>query len=396
MKKITSLLLALLLVFYLTACGEKKNPADTKEETTKESMDESKEETKEETKEESKDETEEESKDESQNEAAKEFDRKVATGEGTIEKIGLGMSVGLDAKELKEGKGETTSNVTIAGLAFDKDGKIVKAYIDVAQSKFPVKDDGTFETEPDNATFKTKQELGDEYGMKKTSAKIGIGKEYFEQANAFAEYIIGKTAEEVAAIPTAKKDDHHLNVPKDADLLASVTIDIGAYQKAVLDAWENAIEAKGAEKLGLSISTKLGHATAAAKDDKGAEVQFETSAVLAGVDKDSKVVNSSINTAQNSIAFKKDGTVETDLTQPGTTKRDLGDKYDMKKASKIGKEWFEQIDGLQAFSVGKTADDISGLELDKGKAKDADLLATTTITITEYVENLAKAIQTAK
>lgn len=383
MKKITSLLLALLLVFSLTACGEKKDPAESKAEETK--AEESKEETQAE-----------ESKEETQAEEGKDFDRQVASGEGQIEKIGLGMSVGLDAKELKEGKGNTTSNVTVAGLAFDKDGKIVKAYIDVAQSKFAVKDDGTFETKPEEAKFKTKLELGDEYGMKDVSAKVGIGKEYYDQANAFAEYIIGKTADEVAAIPTAKKDDNHLNVPTDADLLASVTIDVGEYQKAVVDAWENAVEAKGGEKLGLSISSNLGHNTAEAKDDKGAVVQYETSAVLSAVDKDGKVVNSTINTAQNAIAFKADGTVETDLTQPGTTKRALGDKYDMKKASKIGKEWFEQIDGLAAFTVGKTAEEISGLELEDGKAKDADLLATTTITVSDYLENIVKSVESAK
>jgi len=44
----------------------------------------------------------------------------------------------------------------------------------------------------------------------------------------------------VQAIPTYKKDDSHLRVPDAADLKASVTIDIGGYVDALVEAVANA------------------------------------------------------------------------------------------------------------------------------------------------------------
>ena len=212
MKKLLSLLLALVLVFSLVACsnnGGNETNQETMVETAAESMMETTVETEAETM------------------------AEAEMMEGDIAKIALGTSVSLSGKELAEGKGLAQSDTTIAALALDAEGKIVKAHIDVAQNKFAVNDDGTFAVEPSEAQFKTKYELKDDYNMKSVSEANGIGKEWYEQATAFEEYIVGKTPEEVLAIPTAQKDDHHLNVPTDADLLASVTIDIGAFQKAV-------------------------------------------------------------------------------------------------------------------------------------------------------------------
>lgn len=375
MKKLLSLMLSLVLVVTLVACGEKKAPQDNN---------------KKETKMEDKKETKMEDK---KDDAKTSTERKPAKSEGEIVKFGLGTSVGLSAKPLKDGKGDATSNVTIAGLAFDKDGKIVEAYIDVAQSKFSVKDDGTFAKKPAEVKFMTKQELQEKYGMKKASE---IQKEWFEQAEAFQKYILGKTAEQVLGIETAKKDDHHLNVPTQADLVSSVTIDIGGFQKAVKAAWDNAVEVKGAKNLGLGVATTLGHGTKEATDDKGASVQFETTVALTATDDKGVVVKTVIDNAQNTVAFNKDGSVMTDLKQPGTTKKALGDKYDMKKASKIGKEWFEQVQGLEKFAEGKTADQLAGLKLEKGKATDADLLASTTITVEGLIKTLVNSIKTAK
>lgn len=389
MKKILSLLLAFVLVFSLVACGEKKDPAGDSKETKAEEAKETK-------AEENKDAKETKAEEAKDNKESAPAERKVSANDGKIAKIGLGSSVQLQAKELKDDKGQATSNVAITGLAFDADGKIVRAYIDVAQSKFDVKDDGTFAIKPDEAEFKTKLELGDEYGMKAVSAKAGIGKEWFEQAKAFEEYILGKTAEEVASIKTKKKDDKHLAVPDEADLVSSVTIDIDAFQKSVANAWENAVEVKDAEKLGLSVTTALGHKTAEAKDDKGAAVQFETTAGLVATDKDGKVVKAILDTAQNAVEFEKDGKVKTDLAKAGTTKKALGAEYGMKEKSPIKKEWDEQIKGLEDFVVGKTSDEISALELEKGKAKDADLLSTTTITIDEFKQNLVNAVKSVQ
>ena len=372
MKKILSLLLALVLVFSLVACSnnEKETSTETSTETSAETSVETSEETSEET------------------------NAEVTSGE--ISKIALGTSVSLKGTDLAEGKGSAQSDVTIAALALDAEGKIVKAHIDVAQNKFAVNDDGTFAVEPSAAEFKTKHELKEDYNMKGVSEKNGIGKEWYEQAAAFEEYIVGKTPEEVVAIPTEKKDDHHLNVPTDADLLASVTIDIGAFQKAVADAAENTKDAAGATQLGFAVKSSLGHRTAAAAEDKGASVQFETAIAVTGLDAEGKVVASLLDNAQNTVAFDKEGKVVSDQAAEGTTKKHLKEAYGMKDASPIKKEWYEQIEGLEAWLVGKTADEVSGMELEEGKPKDADLLSTTTITIDAYQKAVSEAFNNVK
>ena len=79
----------------------------------------------------------------------------------------------------------------------DANGKIVACKLDVAQNKVPVAADGTFDM---NLTFQSKQEPEGRLNMKGASP---IGKEWYEQADAFAAYVIGKTAAEVEAIAVA-------------------------------------------------------------------------------------------------------------------------------------------------------------------------------------------------
>ena len=63
------------------------------------------------------------------------------------------------------------------------------------------------------------------HGMKGFS---GIGKEWNEQAAAFAEYVTGKTAEEVAGIALTET-----TAPAEADLASSVTISVGGFMALI-------------------------------------------------------------------------------------------------------------------------------------------------------------------
>ena len=84
----------------------------------------------------------------------------------------------------------------------------------------------------------TKKELGDGYGMKAAS---GIGKEWFEQAEALEDWCVGKTVEEVVTMPTYDKGDgRHTQVPDDVDLKTGCTIDIGSFLNALQEAADNA------------------------------------------------------------------------------------------------------------------------------------------------------------
>ena len=130
-----------------------------------------------------------------------------------------------DADADADGKAQVDS--TAAAVLVGEDGKIISCKLDVAQNKVAVKADGSFDT---TATFKSKQELKEDYNMKGAS---GIGKEWYEQANAYAAWLVGKTADEVAAVET-NAEGH--NGPTDADIAASCTMDVREFNNAVAKA----------------------------------------------------------------------------------------------------------------------------------------------------------------
>ena len=69
----------------------------------------------------------------------------------------------------------------------------------------------------------------------------------------------------------------------------------------------------------------------------------------------------------------------------------------MKKASKIGKEWYEQANAFAEYVVGKTAEEVKGIALDEtGHAAEEDLKASVTVTITDFQSMIEKAKANAK
>ena len=81
------------------------------------------------------------------------------------------------------------------------------------------------------AEVASKNELGDAYGMKTASS---IGKEWNEQAAAYAAYAVGKTADEVNGTAVTE------GVPSDTDLAASVTVHIADFNTVITKAVDNA------------------------------------------------------------------------------------------------------------------------------------------------------------
>ena len=68
----------------------------------------------------------------------------------------------------------------------------------------------------------------------------------------------------------------------------------------------------------------------------------------------------------------------------------------MKGNSAIGKEWDEQAKAFAAWTVGKTIEEVEALALDAdGKPTDADVLASTTVTVSVFLEALKKAVENA-
>lgn len=302
-------------------------------------------------------------------------------------KTGLGVvttvSKSADAGE-KDGVAEAYS--MIAAVTIDKDGKIVKVILDAAQTKINFSKEGKLLTDV-KGTFKTKNELKEEYGMKKQSK---IGKEWYEQADAFAKYVVGKTIAEVKGIALSAE-----GVPTGADLTSSVTIHvndlIAAIDKAVANAQD--LGAKADDKLGLGVETSISKsADAGEKDGLAQAYSYYT---VSTFDASGKITSSVIDATQANVNFSKEGKITSDIKAAVPTKNELGDAYGMKKQSKIGKEWNEQANAFAKYVVGKTVDEVKGIAVTEGVPSGADLNTQVTVHINSFQSIIEKAANSA-
>lgn len=123
-----------------------------------------------------------------------------------------------DAAADKDGTAQLDADVTALTMQGDT---ITSCVIDSLQAKESFDAHGEI-TSDLTAPLLTKNELGEQYGMKQYA---GSAYEWNEQAAAFAAYAVGKTANEVAGIAVNER-----TAPTDADLAATVTIAIGGFQ----------------------------------------------------------------------------------------------------------------------------------------------------------------------
>lgn len=274
-------------------------------------------------------------------------------GLGHITSIAKSKDLGVD-KDGKDVLPVGQVDTIIAAVAFDKNGKVVNVTIDNAQTKVEFNKDLTLKSDV-KAAGKTKVELGDAYGMKKAST---LGKEWYEQIAELEKWMLGKTVAEIKAMKTVKKDDAHPAVPDVAELKSSVSVSVEGYIAAVEEAFNTAVEVKGAEKLGLGHNITIAKSKGLGKDKDGKEVlpvaQVDTVMTVAAMTKDGKVAKAIIDNAQTKIAFDNTGKVTSNKTEAPKTKVELKEAYGMIKASTIKKEWFEQAAALATWMENKT------------------------------------------
>jgi hypothetical protein len=304
------------------------------------------------------------------------------TGLAVVSSIAKSKDAAADAEGLAE------IDSTVLAVLVGQDGKILDCTIDFAQTKVNFSTEGKL-TSDLAAELKSKQELGLDYGMLKAST---IGKEWFEQADAFAAYVIGKTVDEVKGIAVTDE-----GVAGDADLSASVSIHIGdfiaAVDKAVATAQE--LGALDTDKLGVGESTSIAKSTDAAADADGlAQAYSYYSAVT--VNAEGKVTSCIIDASQGNVNFSTAGVITSDLAVAPQTKQELKEAYGMLKASTIGKEWYEQANAFALYATGKTLDEVKGIAItDDGKAGDAELAASVSVHIGDFIKVIDKAVACA-
>lgn len=305
--------------------------------------------------------------------------------EGAL-KTGLALITGVaKSADAGEEEGLAQADISMAAVTVDAEGRIASCVIDAAQVKTNFSAEGKITTDL-AAEFKTKQELGDDYGMRKASS---IQKEWNEQADAFAEYCVGKTVEEINGMAVTESGAAE-------ELASSCTLYAGGFQAIVTKAVENAVEggAQAGDKLGLGVVTNIAKSTDAGEKEGLAQAYTTVTAVT--VDADGKITSSVIDAVQANVNFDAAGKITTDLTAECPSKNELGEGYGMKSVSSIGKEWNEQAAAYAAYAVGKTVDEVNGTAVEEGAPSDADLAASVTIHIGDFNEVITKAVNNAK
>ena len=295
---------------------------------------------------------------------------------------------------------------TIAAVVLDENGVIVHCYVDAIQNKVTLNDDGTFTI----GNTKTKRELGFNYNMSAYGHSL-VGnetvKEWFEQADAFEAWCVGKTIAQVEAMGTQTMDNGYVISSDEALLGAGCTISITDFIEAVKKAGNDdqkvSFKTAGTMTLGLAVNSADSGSTAATAEKDGAIQIYSDFAATVIVD---GVVVASLNDAiQPKTTFDATGAI-TGATFKGT-KRELKEGYNMSAYghSLVGNEtvveWYLQSAAFSAHIVGKTSAEIDALPvqtMDNGYiiSNDQALLgAGCTMSIDAIIDVVVKSIANA-
>lgn len=265
-------------------------------------------------------------------------------------KFGMGVYVTVKASSAegdKNGQGQAT--VTAAAVTVDAEGKIVACALDTADNKVDYTGEGKAVAVE---SFKTKYELGKDYNM---VAYGGAAKEWFEQADAFEKVVVGKTLTEVKALVAEgnKGNDEVVN--------AGCTIMINEFVLAIEKAYNNAADSNATAAHTIKLGMHTEQSCKDATEDAVGSNQVETTVFAAVVDAEGKVVVASSDCAQVKFTFDNKGASTFDATKAVSTKKEMGDGYNMKLYGGAAKEWYEQAAAFDTACVGKTAAEIAAM-----------------------------------
>lgn len=295
------------------------------------------------------------------------------TSSGTANGDGRSLGLGSVNTLAVDGNEKTIVKTTVAAVVLDKDGRITECKLDEAE--FPVElKSGVLQVAVD---LLTKGETED-YTL--TDRDLGAGNtsnaSWDDQVEAFCDYVEGMTGAEVSAIAAT---DGKSEMIKGCDLI--ITDFIQAVHQATEMAKSKNIAAGDELELAVSVA-KSGEST-----DAKPQFDIEMAAVTLGGD--DRITACMTDTAQAKL------TIENSLFSHAAgkmdTKRGMGDAYGMKEASSLKKEWFEQADAFDAYAVGKTAAELSKVNV--GADGKTDAISGCTIAISGMLKNAVKAAE---
>lgn len=148
---------------------------------------------------------------------------------GDLLGVNFATSIAKSKDATADEEGLAQAYVTVAAITMNEDDVITSTVLDAVQANVNFDATGKITTDT-KLDVQSKCEIGDGYGMKKYS---GIQKEWFEQAESFAQYVSGKTMDEVMALPRTESGAPDA---EKTDLVTSVTIKVNDFITALKNA----------------------------------------------------------------------------------------------------------------------------------------------------------------
>lgn len=276
---------------------------------------------------------------------------------------------------------DSTLNETLVSVVM-KDGKVLKADIDVLQVKIAAEESEITSGNETKAAYaysavdvRSKVEKGDYYGMSKAGKT-----EYYKQIENLEAALVGKTADEVA---NAEEKSGFTGV-------SISTVDHkAAFAKAVANAKTVKVADYNALKLGVAFYVGTKSSTVETTKNFEFAVDFASSLtdgtnVLASyVDNLTVPVNAEFvkaTKAEEQDYYKSVLATGTKYEVDGvlTSKRDLGSAYGMKTYGG-NYEWNEQAAAFDAYFETKTIKELSDLTLEKGAVTGTSITPNNTV-----------------
>ena len=283
--------------------------------------------------------------------ACKKTDETPATPDNTPVAKDYKLAVVVDEGLATVSRGGAT--VIALALVWDAEGKIVAARFDSVQPKFALNADKTDIVAVDRVT--TKVELGEDYGMVDKGNSIA---EWDVEAAAFEQFLLGKTAADVAAFDVTQENVQSGNLVAGCTMYQSVPVFQALVAKAF--AYERAVSFSTSETvtLGLAIDCAVSGSVA-----NGGKITADVAGVaVAG----GKVVASMIDSMEGkyTLAIGEDQKLTVTLSSYPGTKNEQGDAYNMVTYGGAIAEWYVQAQTYANTTVGKTVAELADLAVE--------------------------------
>ena len=303
------------------------------------------------------------------------------SGSGAASQTTAAWKTGLGIVVETEDEDRTGSiRQAAAAVLLDGDGKIADVELDELETTIGADGTGAVHLPTD---YRTKRQKGADYPLAEASS---LKKGWAEQADAFADYLTGRTPEQVSLL---KLDND--GKPTDADLLAGCTIAVDRYRDAVVKACSNArgLGAAKGDRVSLGVEAVNGSSDVTATDDRDVNAEIDISLVALTLDAEGRVTSAVADMAEPALTVAADG----GITAPDKveTKLEQGDRYGMRGASSLNKEWYEHSEGFCGYLKGKTRAEVAAIPAD---GSDADLMALCTISVTDLQKAALDAMRT--